>query len=147
MMSQFYLTRFYDFAIGFSTQVFNLGIPDPTHADIKIFQYIHLHIKNSTTRIPHYNIFHVLRYAHFRYAKCLFTNIQEQWNTTKSSLLFKKRVNNSRYLRIQNVKCSGCYFCTNANIWKDFQTCISDPLSFYCTALGFINKNEEYNLE
>ena len=35
----------------------------------------------------------ILRYAHLRYAKCLFTNIPNQWNTIKSSLLFKKNTN------------------------------------------------------
>ena len=41
-------------------------------------------------QIAHYNTFHFLRYAHFRFAKCLFTNIKKQKNTLKSSLHFKK---------------------------------------------------------
>ena len=49
-----------------------------TNADVRSVQYINLHVKNSTTQTAHYNIFHFLRYAHFRYAKCLFTNIQKQ---------------------------------------------------------------------
>ena len=60
------------------------------NANIKILQYICLHIGNSTTQIVHYNTFHLLRYAHFRYVKCLFTNIQKKKNTLKTSLLFKK---------------------------------------------------------
>ena len=60
------------------------------NANIKILQYICLHIGNSTTQILHYNTFHLLRYAHFRYVKCLFTNIQKKKNTLKTSLLFKK---------------------------------------------------------
>ena len=46
-----------------------------TNADMKILQYIRLHIKNSITQIAHYNTFHFLWYVHFIYAKCLFTNI------------------------------------------------------------------------
>ena len=59
----------------------------------KILQYIRLHIKNSITQIAHYNTFHFLRYALFKYAKCLFTNIQKQYSTLKSSLIFKKNTN------------------------------------------------------
>ena len=39
------------------------------------------------------------------------------------------RVINSRILMIQNVKCSGYQFYKNTNIWKNFQICISVPLS------------------
>ena len=39
--------------------------------------------------MAHYNTFHFFRYAHFKYAKCLFTNIQKQQSTLKSCLLFK----------------------------------------------------------
>ena len=28
-----------------------------------------------------------------KFAKCLFTDIQKQWNTLKISLLFKKNIN------------------------------------------------------
>ena len=38
------------------------------------------------------------------------------------------RVNNSKILRIQNVKFSGYYFHMNTNIWRDFEICISVPL-------------------
>ena len=48
-----------------------------------------LHIKNSTTKIAHFNTFHFSRYVHFRPAKYLFTNIQKQQNTLKSTLLFR----------------------------------------------------------
>ena len=34
-----------------------------TNADMKILQYIRLHIKNSITQIAHYNTFHFLRCA------------------------------------------------------------------------------------
>ena len=50
----------------------------------------------------------------------------------KSSLLLKKftnfTVNNSRILRIKNVKFSGYCFHLNTNIYRDFQICISVPL-------------------
>ena len=46
--------------------------------------------------------------------------------------IFKKirtlRANNSRILSIQNAKFSGYHFSINANIWRDFQICISVPL-------------------
>ena len=50
----------------------------------------------------------------------------------KSSLLLKKiqtsRVNNSRILKIKNMKFSGYYFYSNKNIEGDFQIRISVPL-------------------
>ena len=49
-----------------------------TNADMKILQYICLHIKNSITQNAHYNTFQFLRQVHFRYAKCGFTNKQKQ---------------------------------------------------------------------
>ena len=54
---------------------------------------IRLHIKNNNTQIAYYNTFHPLRYSLLRYTKCLFTSIQKQQNTLKSSLLFKKNAN------------------------------------------------------
>ena len=41
------------------------------------------------------------------------------------------RVNNSRIRTIKNAKLSGYYFYMNFNIWGDFQTCISVPLTKY----------------
>ena len=38
-------------------------------------------------------------------------------------------MNNSKILRIQNVKFSGYYFHINTNIWRDFEICISVPLN------------------
>ena len=49
--------------------------------------------KNRIMQIAHYKTFHFLRFAHFKSTKCLFTNIQKQQNTLKSSLLFKKNTN------------------------------------------------------
>ena len=41
-------------------------------------------------KIAHLNTFYFLRYAHVRYVKRLFTNIQKQKNMLKINLLFKK---------------------------------------------------------
>ena len=96
-------------------------------------QYITFDIKNDTTQIEHCSACHFLWYAHFSYVKCLFTNIEKQWTTLKSSLLFKKmktlRENSPRNLTIQNVKFSGYYFYMITNIWSDFQICVSVPSS------------------
>ena len=40
--------------------------------------------------VSHYNTFYFLRYAHVRYVKRLFTNIQKQQNMSQISLIFKK---------------------------------------------------------
>ena len=40
-------------------------------------------------KISHLNTFYFLRYAHVRYVKSLFTNIQKEWNMLKISLIFK----------------------------------------------------------
>ena len=70
---------------------------------------------------------------------CLFTNLQKQLTCLqlKISLFFEKeskrhlqtsRANNSKTLKIENVKFSGYCFYMNTNIQKDFQICISLPL-------------------
>ena len=41
------------------------------------------------------------------------------------------RVNNLRIRTIKNAKLSRYYFYMNFNIWEDFQTCISVPLTRY----------------
>ena len=46
------------------------------NADMKICQYLQLYIKNTMPNISHFNTSYVLRYAHSRYVKCLFANIQ-----------------------------------------------------------------------
>ena len=104
-----------------------------TNADMKIWQYTRLHLKNDITQISHYNAFHFLRYAHYRYRKCLLINIQKQKNTLKSSLLFKDKMqtlgaSNSRISRIKDAKFSGFYFHMNTNIQGDFQICIRSNL-------------------
>ena len=43
--------------------------------------------KNSILQISHYNTFSFMKYAHLRYVKFLFTNIQKQQNALKSSHL------------------------------------------------------------
>ena len=47
-----------------------------------------LYVKNCTTQIAHYNIFHFFHFWYFRFAKCMFTNIQKQLDLLKSSLIF-----------------------------------------------------------
>ena len=64
-----------------------------TNADWKICLYLRLHMNINMPKISYYNIFYILRYANVRYVKCLFTNIQKQWNMSKISLLFKKFTN------------------------------------------------------
>ena len=53
----------------------------------------------------------------------------------KISLLFKKYitswVNNSNILKTKSAKFSGYCFYLNTNIQRDFQICISVPLSFH----------------
>ena len=52
------------------------------------------------SKISHENTFYVLRYAHVRYVKSLFTNIQSQKKKIKISLLFKKITNfTGKYLK------------------------------------------------
>ena len=58
-------------------------------------------------KVLHCNTVYILRYTHPRYMKCLFTNIQKQLNTLKSSLVLRKiqtsLVNGSGILRIKNA--------------------------------------------
>ena len=49
--------------------------------------------KNNMPQISHYKSIYFLSYAHQRYMKCLFTNMQGQKNMLKSSLLFNKNTN------------------------------------------------------
>ena len=58
--------------------------------------------KNNILKISHKNTYYFLRYAHGRYVKSLFTNIQKQWNMLKISLLFKEFTNfTGKYLENQ----------------------------------------------
>lgn len=57
---------------------------------MKILQYTRLHIKLNITKVLHYNTFHFLRNAHFRYTKCLFTNAQKKQNTLKIANILRK---------------------------------------------------------
>ena len=44
-------------------------------------------------KISYWNTFYFLRYAHVKYVKSLFANIQQQKNMLKISLLFTKFTN------------------------------------------------------
>ena len=61
-------------------------------------------------KIAHLNTFYFLRYAHVRYVKRLFTNIQKQKNMLKIRNLETSRANNSRILKSNNVKFAGYCF-------------------------------------
>ena len=50
-------------------------------------------------QIVHYNTFQFLRYGHFRYAKCLFTNIEKQQDRKLKSSPLKKKKKNWRITR------------------------------------------------
>ena len=83
-------------------------------------------IKNSITDIAHYNAFHFLKYVHFSYAKCSFGNIHKQQVPLKSSL-FKKKYNIYEGITWEFL---GLTSQNNKDIiWRDFQICISVPLS------------------
>ena len=76
--------------------------------NLSIRSYSH---ENNLPKIWHLEIFYFLRYAHVRYVKCLFTNIQKQQNVLRISV-FKinlqiSRLNSSRILRIKDAKFSG----------------------------------------
>ena len=64
--------------------------------------------------------------------KCLFINIQKPLDMLKNTLLFKKNTNfmsnNSRKLKVKNVKSSGYCFYMDSNIYWYFQICINVPL-------------------
>ena len=58
--------------------------------------------KNNMPRVSQYNCIYFLSYAHPRYMKCLFINIQKQQNMLKSNLLFKKNTNfTGKFLRLK----------------------------------------------
>ena len=85
------------------------------------------------SKVSHCNSICFLSYAHPRYMKYLFTKIQKQQYMLKSSLLFQKstnsQVNNSRILRIKNMKFSGHCFYMNpmySEIFKSAQCTFND---------------------
>ena len=82
---------------------------------MKILQCICLHVKDSITQTAHYNTFHFLKCAHFRFAKCLFTNIQKQY-FLREFLGFK----------IRNFQ--GIIFVWTQKYLRYFQIFISVPL-------------------
>ena len=70
-----------------SANLIYLKVHSCRYENLAIYSSLH---KNRIIQIAHYNTFHFLRYAHFRFARYLFTSIQNQQNTLKTSLLFKK---------------------------------------------------------
>ena len=73
-----------------------------------------------------------MRYAHVKYVKSLFINIQKQWNMLKLDYFLRNLRtswgNSSRILGIKNTKFSGYCFHMKTNIQRDFQICITLPL-------------------
>ena len=70
----------------------------------------------------HYNTF--LRHARSKYVKCLFANIQKQWNMLKIRIIFKKNPkfagkNNSTFVRIKNAKFPKYYFWIDSNTYRE----------------------------
>ena len=66
-----------------------------TNADMKIYWYHRLQQKKNMPKVSHHNTVYFWRYAHPRYKKCLFRNIQKKKNMLKRSLIFWK---NQRYI-------------------------------------------------
>ena len=62
-----------------------------TNADMKILQYVRLHIKNGKKLVLHDNTIYFLRYAYLECAQCLFLNLQKEQNKLKNSLLFEEK--------------------------------------------------------
>ena len=63
-------------------------ITPSSHTQIRVKRY-----NNADLKICQYLRLHILRYAHVIYVKSLFTNIQQQQNMLKISLVFKKITN------------------------------------------------------
>ena len=96
-------------------------------------------------KISHQKTFYVLRSAHVRYVKNLFTNIQKQQSKIKSTSyllrnLQTSRVNNSRILRVKKTKFSRYYFYMNKKKQEDFQICTSVPLTLLGEIFTSVNK-------
>ena len=49
--------------------------------------------KNNTRKTLYYESYEFSSYSPVKFSKCLFTNIQKQYNMLKSSLLFEKNTN------------------------------------------------------
>ena len=103
-----------------------------TNADLKTYQYLHLHMKITFRR------FHIEtpftfwdRRTWYMWKVCLqtFRNNIIRW---KLACFLRNlqtlRANNSVIFRFKIVKFSGYCFYMNTNVWGDFQICISMPL-------------------
>ena len=119
-----------------------------TNADLKICQYLPLHMK--IMYVEDFTLKQLLLFEICARDICeKFVNKHSRtiekvenwayflWNL--QTLL----ANNSRILRIKNGKCSGYCFYMNTNIYRDFQICISVPL--ISNHLKEIGKNLDNN--
>ena len=70
-------------------------------------------------KVSHDNTFYFLRYAHLRYVKSFFIDIQKQQNMLKMNYFLRNlqtlQVYNSIIFRITNAKFSGYCFYINTN--------------------------------
>ena len=84
-----------------------------------MFVCLYLH-KNNLPKVQYCNRICFLNYAHQKYMKCLFTNIQKQQNMLKISLIFQKNTfftgKEPENFQIKNAKYSGYCFYMNPNI-------------------------------
>ena len=108
-----------------------------TIADLKILLYVRVHTKVIPGKIRK----EFSSYISVKFTKCLFTNIQKQYNMLKISLLFQKNTNftnNSRILTIKNAKFSGCYFIRiygeifKSAFFRDFSFFLSIFTKLFC---------------
>ena len=85
-----------------------------TTAGVKIYKYPCFYIK-SIPKVSHYNIY-FFTYAHPRYMKYLFTNIQKQWNVTYENYILHGQITTQFLgLRMRKVVISGYCFYMNPN--------------------------------
>ena len=101
---------------------------------MKILQYISLHIKKVPRRLHIKTPFTFLdmRALNIRNV-CLQTYRNSRIREKVAYILRKIQtlwVNNSIILKIQNATFTGYYFYMNTSIWRDFQICISVPITF-----------------
>ena len=86
-----------------------------------LLRLLSLH-ENNVLKV-HYNTF--LWHTRSKYVKCLFANMQKQWNMLKISIIFLKnpnfaRKNNSTFVRIKNAKFPKHYFWIDSNTYREY---------------------------
>ena len=74
------------------SQKWNIGL-EGTLMQISNYPYMFAFIQKNTLKTSHSLSLELPSDLTVKFAKYLFTNIQKQWNTLRSSLLFKKNTN------------------------------------------------------